>query len=76
MYTYVQIDPFRTGFYKIVYIVQEHVVCLFFVGLDYYLKNPHDLIQVRLQYNSNDLTPIGVDTLSHIIHLASFSFTS
>jgi hypothetical protein len=38
------------GFYHIVYIVQEHVVCLFLVGPDYHLKNPPNLTQVTLQY--------------------------
>jgi hypothetical protein len=42
MYTYVKIDLLHVSFYKIVYIVQEHVVCLFLVGPDYSSKTPHN----------------------------------
>jgi hypothetical protein len=42
MYTYVSIDPLHTGFYRIVYIIQELVVCLFLVSPDYCLKTPHN----------------------------------
>jgi hypothetical protein len=66
------VDLLYRGFYKIVYIVQEHVVCLFLVGPNYHLENPHNLTQVTLQCISNYLTPTCVETLSNILHLAPF----
>jgi hypothetical protein len=70
------VDLRYKGFYKIVYIVQEHVVCLFLVGPDYYLRNPRNLTQVTLQRISNYLSPTGVDTLCNILYLAPSSFRS
>jgi hypothetical protein len=68
MYTYVKIDLLHASFYKIVYIVQEHVVCLFLVGLDYCLRVLHNNTEVTLYSTLNYLTLIGLDTLSYILH--------
>jgi hypothetical protein len=46
MYKHVKIDLPYASFYKIVYIVQEHVVCLFLVGPDYCLRVLHNNIEV------------------------------
>jgi hypothetical protein len=41
------------GFYKIVYIVQEHVVCFFLVDPDYHFKK---------LYSLSPFTPQGIST--------------
>jgi hypothetical protein len=48
MYTYVKIDLLHASFYKIVYFVQEHVVCLFLVGPNYCLRILHNIMSVSL----------------------------
>jgi hypothetical protein len=68
MYTYVTIDLLHVSFYKIVYIVQEHVVCLFLVGLNYCLRILHNIMSVTLYSTLNYRTSIGLDTLSYILH--------
>jgi hypothetical protein len=68
MYKYVEIDLLHASFYKIVYIVQEHVVCLLLVGPDYCLRILHNFTLVALYSTLNYLTPIGLDTLRYILH--------
>jgi hypothetical protein len=47
LYTYIKIGPLHASFYKIVYIVREHVVYLFLVGPDYCSR---DSTQLHIGY--------------------------
>ena len=68
MYKYVEIDLLHASFYKIVDIIQEHVVGLFLVGPNYCLRNLHSFTLVTLYSTLNYLTLISLDTLSYILH--------
>jgi hypothetical protein len=68
MYTYVKIDLLHVSFYKIVYIVQEHIVCLFLVGPNYCLRILHNITSIALCSIPNYLTSIGLYTQSYILH--------
>jgi hypothetical protein len=54
MYMYVEIDELHTSFYKIVYIVQEHVVCLFLVVL--IIVQGFYTTSRRLRYKASQIT--------------------
>jgi hypothetical protein len=52
------------GFYKIVYIIQKHVVCLFLVGFDYRFKKSYNPSPITLQSIHNYTTYMCTHTFN------------